>query len=436
MTTFERFERSIPKLMTELAPARVPEYFDDMLRETASHGQRPAWSYPERWLPVEITARPLSTRSFPWRPLAILALIALLVAAGLAVYIGSQTRLPPPFGVAGNGVLLYHAPGGAVVSFDPKTGSQATLASAADHRGEPFPSRDGQRVAYIPRSDEWAQIIVSRIDGSEATPLAGKYRGIESVAWSPDGRQLAITSFDLIRKSITIIEADGSAAHALDLKHDVWQMAYLADGRLAIIAAERPRDSCPVEDPNVSPCALFVVNADGTGLDVLIPAADFHGLKIDPSPDGAELVWVEWSIGSGTIEQPDAPGRLHVFDLATGVDRRVPDDAFPALYNINRAGFSPDGSAILFDFFEVEGDHWAVVPATGGAPMRLGQKVPKSGTDAAWAPDGRSVLARYPTTDDELGPSELWILDATGGGADRRLDVEVPYLPTWQRVAR
>src|SRR6188508_2102584 len=58
MTTFERFERSIPELMTELAPARVPDYFDDMLRETASHGQRPAWSFPERCLPMETSVGP------------------------------------------------------------------------------------------------------------------------------------------------------------------------------------------------------------------------------------------------------------------------------------------------------------------------------------------------------------------------------------------
>jgi len=435
MTTFDRFERAIPELMNELAPARVPEYFDDMLRETASHGQRPAWSYPERWLPVEITARPLMARSFPWRQLAILALIALLVAASLAVFIGSQNRLPPPFGVAGNGVLLYHAPGGAVVSFDPRTGSQATLATEADHRGEPVPSRDGQRVAYIPRSDDYEQIVVSRIDGSEATTLAGTYRGIEAVDWSPDGKELAFTSFDLIRRSITIAAADGSTARTLELKHDVWQMDYLADGRLAIIAAERPRDACPIDQPNVSPCALYVVNADGTGLDLLIPAADFHGLKISPSPDGTKLVWVEWSVGDGTVENPDAPGRLHIFDLATRVDTRVAVD-HPDVYNINRAMLSPDGTAILFDLFEVDGDHWAVVPAAGGAPVRLGQRIPKPNNDAAWAPDGRSVLARYPTTDDELGPSELWVLDPTGGGADRRLDITVPYLPSWQRVAR
>jgi hypothetical protein len=43
------------------------------------------------------------------------------------------------------------------------------------------------------------------------------------------------------------------------------------------------------------------------------------------------------------------------------------------------------------------------------------------------------VLARFATTDTT---GELWVLDATGGGADRRLDGNIPYLPPWQRVAR
>ncbi len=37
MTTFERFEREMPELMTELSPARVPDYFDDMLRADRPH---------------------------------------------------------------------------------------------------------------------------------------------------------------------------------------------------------------------------------------------------------------------------------------------------------------------------------------------------------------------------------------------------------------
>ena len=43
MTAFDRIEPRIPELMDELAPAQVPDYFDDMLRQTARTRQRPAW---------------------------------------------------------------------------------------------------------------------------------------------------------------------------------------------------------------------------------------------------------------------------------------------------------------------------------------------------------------------------------------------------------
>ena len=435
MTTFERFERSIPELMTELAPAHVPDYFDDMLRTTATTSQRPSWSYPERWLPVEITARPLTSRSFPWRPIVVLALIALLVAAGLAVYVGSQNRVPPPFGAAGNGVLFYRASDGSIVSLDPVDGSTATVLPASEKEVDPLPSRDGQRIALVPYgSSTSAPITVRGVDGSDQVTLAGVYREIDAVDWSPDVSDLAIVSNQGGLQSITVAASDGTAAHTLALGRQVSLISYLPDGRLATVAGERPGDACPGDDATRAPCALFVVNSDGTGLDMLIPAADFHGINtIAPSPDGTKLLWVEWNIGTGNVADPEAPGRLHVYDLRAGVDRRLADDDFPVPYNINRAWFSPDGSSILFDLFEATPNHWAVVSLAGGAPIRIGQGWPQNGTDASWAPDGRSVLARYPTSDTT---SELWLLDPSGGGADRRLDGNLPYLPPWQRVAR
>ena len=58
MTAFERFEREIPSLMDEIAPPRLPDYLDDMLRQTGRTRQRPAWASPERWLPMDVIARP------------------------------------------------------------------------------------------------------------------------------------------------------------------------------------------------------------------------------------------------------------------------------------------------------------------------------------------------------------------------------------------
>lgn len=431
MTTFERFERSIPELMTELAPARVPDYFDDMLQQTEGATQRPAWSFPERWLPVEITARPLAMRSFPWRPVLILALVALLVAATVAVYVGSQSRIPPPFGPAGNGVLMYRGADGAIVSLDPKSGAQATVVSAADSgRADPVPSRDGRRVALIHFGDlSFAPIVLTDVGGANRVTLAGDYREVDDLDWSPDGSHVAIVSNVDGLQSITIAPADGSAAKSLPLGRQVYVIAYLPDGRLAMIAAERPGEQCPGEDQTSAPCALYLVNPDGTGLDQLIGSADFHGInQIDPSPDGTKIVWVEWN----NYVVPHLPGRIHIFDLTTRVDHRLPDAAFPTVYAMNRAYFSPDGSRILFDFFESDGDHWGIVPSVGGTPIRIGEKWPVKGSDGSWSPDGRSVLARFNTSD---STGDVWVLDATGGGADRRLDADLPYLPPWQRVA-
>jgi dipeptidyl aminopeptidase/acylaminoacyl peptidase len=425
MTTFERFERDIPELMTDLAPARVPDYFDSMLRETARHRQRPAWSYLERWLPMGVLARTAPVRPFSWRPILILALIGALIAAGFALYVGSrQAPLPPPFGVAGNGVLMFRDLDGSVRSIDPSTMTQATIAAASDGLGDPVPSRNGRRIAFVPSSVNASSIIISGIDGSQRSVLGGEYRDIEMVDWSPDDAHIAIVANNDGLKAITIAATDGSSAKTLSLERDVWKSRYLPDGRLAFIAAEQPGQLCPASDPTSAPCALFVVNPDGTGLKRLQSAADFQGLGVDPSADGTKLVYVEWASG--------APGRLHVVDLGSGGDRLLPVEGFPAEYNINRAWFSPDGTSILFDLFEAEGDHWAVVPADGGPFVRIGPEWPGDTPEASWAPDGRSVLARYPTSSPA---SELWFLDATGNGVDQRLEVDIPSMPAWQRVA-
>ena len=99
MTAFDRVEPRIPELMDELAPARVPDYFDDLLRQTARTRQRPAWSSLERWLPMGVIARSDTLGQVPWRPIAIAAMLIAAAATTLVLIAGSQRRLPPaPFG--------------------------------------------------------------------------------------------------------------------------------------------------------------------------------------------------------------------------------------------------------------------------------------------------------------------------------------------------
>jgi hypothetical protein len=121
------------------------------------------------------------------------------------------------------------------------------------------------------------------------------------------------------------------------------------------------------EYPVTDRCALFIVGADGTGLEPLIAAKDFHGINtIAPSADGTKVLWVEWRSG--------AEGRLHLFrprdphrSTRSGrcLSQAVCDEPRMAL---------PDGASILFDFFEADGDHWGVVSSAGGTPVRIGEK--------------------------------------------------------------
>ena len=52
-----RFDRVLPGLFDELADARTPDYLEAAIERASSRPQRPAWTFPGRWLPMEITTR-------------------------------------------------------------------------------------------------------------------------------------------------------------------------------------------------------------------------------------------------------------------------------------------------------------------------------------------------------------------------------------------
>src|SRR5258707_208915 len=103
MTTDRRLRRDLPEILADLAIGPYPDYIDDVLATSARIRQRPAWTFPERWLPmVDIVRQPVFVPRLPWRflSLALVVLLALLAAAIL--FVGSQQHVPAPFGPARN----------------------------------------------------------------------------------------------------------------------------------------------------------------------------------------------------------------------------------------------------------------------------------------------------------------------------------------------
>src|SRR5262245_43116747 len=123
MTSFDRFERGLPELFEELAAARVPDYFDDLLTRTQATRQRPQWAFPERWSPMSaLTRRFAAVPRIPWRlgvAVALLALAALLVAVAAGVLLKAPLA---PYGPAGNGQVVFVDPDGLIRAGDLATG--------------------------------------------------------------------------------------------------------------------------------------------------------------------------------------------------------------------------------------------------------------------------------------------------------------------------
>ena len=96
MTAFDRLDvldARVSGALDEIAAPSRPDYLDDIFQVTARTRQRPRWTFLERWLPMDTAVvRPAGRFRIPIRSLAILLILALLVAAAAAVFVGSQHR--------------------------------------------------------------------------------------------------------------------------------------------------------------------------------------------------------------------------------------------------------------------------------------------------------------------------------------------------------
>ena len=97
MTLHDGFDRTVSDWLDDQAGHGMPSYLDEILVQTTRTRQRPWWSSPERWLPVQSTARFAQAPRMAW----LLVILGLVLALGTAILIaGSPKPLPSPFGPA------------------------------------------------------------------------------------------------------------------------------------------------------------------------------------------------------------------------------------------------------------------------------------------------------------------------------------------------
>lgn len=435
MTTFDRFdpfERRISEAIDEVAAARLPVYLDDVLRQTARTPQRPRWTFPERWLPMDtMLVRPRFARRVPVRQLVILALAGLMALASFAYIVGSQRPSPAPFGPAGNGQLIYGFDGDVYARDSLYGDPRLILAGQGDQYGV-IVSPDGRLIAYDNFDDadaagnprEW----VANVDGTNPRRILDRPYTFEAFEWAPDSRSIAIVTRPGRDPELWIAPADGSGARQLEFEgFVVWGATWdpARAGVLLVRGADRVRRLTD----------LYYVTVDGTVLEKLGlapqnlngPQWELSGMAF--SPDGSRIAYNSIE----AVEPPVNRFRAHVMDRDGSNDQAI---EAPIASGFSQAwpSFSPDGDWILLSSWETRPDgsvdhRLAIAPADLSAPARLiGPVLDDENQIKSWSPDGTRILLCA------CESREIYAVDPITGDFEK-----LPWsadAPSWQRVAR
>lgn len=424
MNTFDRIEGDMPRLLTELADPRTPDYFDIVVSRTAASAQRPGWTFLERWLPVSVITLGGMTRStVPWRTIGAVVLIVLAIVGGALIYAGSRQRsLPAPFGPALPGLVVYEAAGD-LYTADPATGTSVPLVTGPTIDTQPRWSPDGTRVAFLREvGTKRTTIHVLDLGTGAVSPVTPEpLTLVSSHAFSPDNRLLSVTSSPMGQEVITIFRLSGEAPIEITAPGGASYPAFRPPDGRQIIYATGLQESAEGQGLAAYDLETGVVQ---TILDH-IPGAMMTG-RPEYSPDAARIAYSYW-VPSNELES-----RVYTAN-ADGTDAHVLDyptysccEAMPA--------WSNDGTRLAMTRWVGERQLIAIVPWDQGG---VGTQFEVPGLYrgiVTWSPDDRWVLVT--PLNDELGtmrsPQVLFDLET---GTQKSIQWVSESDPSVQRLA-
>jgi hypothetical protein len=433
---FDPFAGRVADALEGIAPASRPAYLDEVLAQTARTPQRPRWTFPGRWLPMQtVIPRSSGLARVPVRPLLILLLLLLLAAAVTALWAGSQPRVPSPFGLAANGRIAYTHAGDIWVRDTLDGGERVLVAADGDQSNASF-SPDGQWLSYVTSIAGNDEFMVARADGSGGRRVAEIPRsGNAQAAWRPDSKAIG---FIYDRRSVphlSIVFPDGTPTIEIGMPGLIpLDLAWRPPNGAELLV--RAKDAAGATD-------LYLMRSDGTDqrpLGLPIKQSGFGSGYTNSgaawSPDGSTIAY------NAIVREPGSDGevfRVHLVDADGSNERPLPgppSDPLGRPVHVSWPVYSPDGSSILVHNWHMsdqpDAQGWlAVMPSDGSAPPRdIGPHIPggnDTGLIKTWSPDGTQVLMRTDNT------TTAYSIDPVSGlfeALDWTHD-----LPDWQRVA-
>ena len=361
---------------------------------------------------VDIARQPVLSPRLPWRAIAMAAVLIALLMAAAAVLVGTQPRLPAPFGVARNGLIAYAADGD-IFTVDPATDVTTAVVVGPETDLEPKFSLDGTRLVFERRPEGRAgggRLYVAHADGTALTLLTPEAPFVlDTYDFSPDGLEVIFTSLVDGRSTISIAKVDGSGIRTLDV------------GDLAASEPEyRPPDGKEIVFVGMAEgpaSGLYIVGTDGTDLR---PVVEPPNLVVgDPrwSPDGSRIAYTSVAVDYETggrlarVNVVSADGRG---DRILGPHPQAVVEAFPIWSNDGTRVFISRCMSTVPNV--TDGDceaGYAVVPADGsgnGIDIEwVEPTLPEDVIHYHWAPDDQSILtSALDTAGRPATGSHLW----------------------------
>lgn len=319
------------------------------------------------------------------RALPILAVIALVIAAFVvaALIVGSQQRLPPPFGLARTGMLIYES-NGDIFARGPDGRIQPLLADP-EPQSAPTWARDGSRFAFW--SGPFGATGELKVADASGTNVATLVADLtlppvfmpQSASWSPDGRMLAFSSGDGV---LEVINADGTGRKVLGegpLRR--FDPAWSPDGQLIAFRGQ----ATPSHDASRQ---VYVIRPNGTG------EQQVSGLSIEPNSAMAPSWSVDGRLLYDAVFDRSIGGNHGDIVIATATADGWTEEIIvggPTSDWLPR--WSNDGTRIVFlrSFVDGEGDLF-VTDADGSDARKLSDRA-MSTAGACWTPDDTAIAA-------------------------------------------
>ena len=283
----------------------------------------------------------------------------------------------------------------------------------------PIWSPDWQRILFVRNPCRGVQRLCSGLDqiyglNANGTGVRRLARGVtnrknrvgqrvseygSTPKWSPDGRKIAFVSDRTGSAEVYVMNADGSGQRRLTRHAKPKELAWSPDGRMLAIgshASGGPRD-------------VYVMNADGTGLLNLTPGPG-GGEALSWSPDGRKIGFRSLRDGSGEIYVVNVDG--------TGLRRLTHLTRNPlssGATTFSGPAWSPDGKKILFvrvGWGRGLSNSEILVMNADGSRQRNLTRNPAPDGDPVWSPDGRKIA--FVSKRDGYG--EIYVMNADGSG--------------------